>query len=235
MKQRIRHIITRVAGILLGLLAMTSAKAQKPVPYLEIPQCYSYTFAVDEWPGDRYTWDLYRDPTADFAYEDKRIDPARYFEDDGNYGGPSVTVNWLDTGIYFLRVMVYDEQNCTNNLMVFRINVLPNEPSLVFEGDSVCEDEVAYVKITFTGMPPWEAQYTYTYEGQSLVLNMSGQTEEEFFMPITGLPVGVHEYWVMEVTDQCTVKSYPVPNPDKARVVIFPRPVSTKIYLNESE
>ena len=232
MKRLIQYMVYRTLGILLVLLAVAPAMAQKPVPHIEIPQCYSYTFAVDEWPGDRYTWDLYRDSTVNFATEKGDVDPAAYFENQ-MYEGSTVTVNWLDTGRYFLRVMVYDEANCTNNLMVFSINVTPNPPTLVFEGDSVCEDEVTYLKVVFTGMAPWEASYTYTYDNQSMVLNMAGETDEEFILPLSVLPVGVHEYWVMEVTDQCTVNSYPVPNPEKAQVVIFPRPVSKKIYVND--
>ena len=232
MIQRFQHIIIRFTGILLGVLALTSVKAQKHVPYLEIPQCYSYTFAVDRWPGDRYTWDLYRDSTANFAHEDSRLDPI-YF-DNGIYEGPSVTLNWMDTGIYFLRVMVWDEVGCTNNLMVFKIKVLPNEPTLVFQNDSICEDEVAHVKVVFTGFAPWEAQYTYTFEDQTMVFNLSGETDEDFVMAIPGLPVGKHEYWVMEVTDQCTVHSYPQPNPEKGIVRIFQRPVSTQIKVKDN-
>ncbi|MEZ5104636.1 MAG: hypothetical protein R2757_09085 [Draconibacterium sp.] len=232
MKQQIRHIILRITGILLGVLAFTAVQAQKPVQYVEIPQCQTMDFSVDEWPGDRYTWDLYRDSMVNFATVKGDVEPAGYFED-GMYEGSTVTVHWLDTGVYFLRVMVWDETVCTNNLLVFKIKVLPNEPTLVFEGDSVCQDEVAYVKVRFTGMAPWEAHYSYTFEDQTVVLNLSGETDEEFVMPIPGLPVGTHEYWVMEVTDQCTVRSYPQPNPEKARVVIFPRPVSSQIKLKE--
>lgn len=231
MNHWIRHIIVRLAGIVfLAVLALTAVKAQKPVPHIEIPQCYSYTFSVVEWPGDRYTWDLYRDSTVNFAWEKGDVDPAAYFENQ-MYEGSSVTVNWLDTGRYFLRVMVWDEVNCTNNLLVFSIDVLPNLPTVVLEGDSVCQDEIAYVKVVFTGMAPWSAKYTF--DDGNVVLNLNGETDEEFFVPMQGLPVGTREYWVMEVTDQCTVNSYPVPNPEKARVVIFPRPVSKKIYLNE--
>ncbi len=101
MKQQIQHIIYRLLGILPGVLVMTAVMAQKDVPYIEIPQCETMDFTVDEWPGDRYTWDLYRDSTVNFAKADGDVDPVAYF-DEGMYQGSTVTVHWLDTGIYFL-------------------------------------------------------------------------------------------------------------------------------------
>ncbi len=115
--------------------------------------------------------------------------------------------------------------------MVFRVNVLPNIPTLVLEGDSVCEDEIAHLRVIFTGMAPWEAHYTYG-DGTA-VLNLRGETEDEFIINAPPLSGGTHEFWVMEVTDQCQVHSYPEPNPERGRVIIFPRPVSTKIYLGD--
>lgn len=229
MKQHIRNIIFRLLGILPGIIAVNIAMGQKDVPYMEIPQCETMDFSVDKWPGDRYTWDLYRDSTVNFAKVDGDVDPVSYF-DEGMYQGSTVTVHWLDTGRYFLRVMVWDEEQCTNNLMAFRVNVLPNEPTLVLEGDSVCEDEIAHLRVIFTGMAPWEAHYTYG-DG-SVVLNLRGETNEEQMIPAPPLPPGRHEFWVMEVTDQCQPHAYPQPNPEKGIIKIFQRPVSTKIYLN---
>ena len=46
-------------GILLVVLAMGNAMAQKPVPYFEVNHCDTLELGVVEWPGDRYTWDVY--------------------------------------------------------------------------------------------------------------------------------------------------------------------------------
>lgn len=230
MKQIIKHIIFRVLVVLAGMLAIYKVEAQLKIPVqkLTLPQCDSYEFSVENWPGDRYTWDLYQDTTANFAFAKGDVDPAAYFED-GMYEGSTVTVNWLDPGRYILRVMVWDETTCTNNLMIFYVLITEHVPELVLIGDSVCEDETALLKVVFTGLGPWEAVYTYG-DGTDH-LNLNGPDELPFVIEIPGLPVGTREYWVMEVTDQCTVHSYPEPYPDRARITIFRRPFSQRINV----
>lgn len=233
MKHWISHIIYRTLGILLVVLTVATARAQKPVIDMgDIPQCETTTFSVVDWPGDRYTWDLYRDSTVNFAHTKGDVDPAIYFEKD-MYEGSTVNINWLDPGRYFLRVMVWDEVSCTNNLLLFKINVVEMLPELILIGDSVCEDETAIVKVIFTGKGPWEATYTY---GDGLVTyNLNGTLDQEEqtieFLPYE-LPLGTTDFWVMEVTDDCTVNSYEI-DPPKIGVVIYPLPSSSKIYLKD--
>lgn len=221
-------MMRRIPGILLAVLAVASAVAQKPVQHIEVNQCETFEFSVVEWPGDRYTWDLYRDSTVNFAWEKGDVGPVPYFED-GMYEGNTVRVNFLETGRYFLRVMVWDEVACTNNLLVFSINVLESLPEAVFLGDSVCIGDPPLVKIVFTGLGPWNV--TYTYGDESNAVNINGIVEEEYTIPVPPLPVGTTDFWVMEVSDDCTVNSYPVPQ--KVGVVIFPIPVSSRIYLKD--
>lgn len=233
MKHYTKHIIYRLTGIFLGLLALTSAYAQiqKPVPDVIIYECDVLELSVVDMPGDEYTWDFYKNPDANFALEDDRIDPAIIFRD-GDYRDEStVVVHYIEPGRYYLRVLVWDEERCTNNIMLFKVDVLPNPPTLVFESDSVCEDEVAYMKVIFTGKAPYDFVYSYTLEDQTVTVNFNGETRDRFAIPLPGLPVGTREYWVMEVTDQCTVHAYPEPYPERAKITIFRRPTSQKINV----
>ena len=231
MKRLITYIIYLTLGIILVVLTVADAAAQKPVKYFQVDQCDTIQFAVVDWPGDRYTWDLYRDDSTlvNYATASGTVDPAVYF-DDGMYGGAVVRVVNLEPGRYWLRVMVYDEVLCTNNLMVFLMDVLENLPEAIIEGDSTCIGDPPIVKIIFTGTGPWDV--IYTYGDESNAVNLYGIAEQEYIIPAPMLPVGKTDFWIMEVSDDCTVNSYVV-NPTKVGVLIYPKPTSSKIYLKE--
>ncbi len=216
-------MIIRLPGLLLAMLAVTQVAAQKPVQHFLVNQCETLELSVVDWPGDRYTWDLYRDSTVNFATTQGDVDPWGYFVD--TYEGSTVSINWLEPGRYFLKVTVWDEVGCTNNLLVFSVDVLESQPEAVMYGDSACVGEQVLVKIVLTGMGPWDL--TYTYGDGTMHVNLTS-TEPEIILPVDNVPVGTTEYWVMEVTDQCTVHSYPVP--EKARVVVHPKPTNSRIY-----
>jgi hypothetical protein len=228
MKRLIYHMIRRIPGILLVVLTVASAMAQKPIQHFVVDQCETYEFSVVDVPGDRYTWDLYRDSTVNFAYEKGDVDPVSYFEN-SMYEGSTVRVNWLEPGRYFLRVMAWDEVNCTNNLLLFLIDVVEVKPEALIEGDPTCEGEPVVLRFILTGRGPWNV--TYTYGDGSNVINLNGITEPEYAVPIDPLPPGVTQFWVMEVNDQCTVNSYPVPN--KTDVEIYPKPTNSRIYVKD--
>jgi hypothetical protein len=207
---------------------MATAMAQKPVIDMGIiPQCETTIFSVEKWPGDRYTWDIYRDSTTNFAQEKGDVDPVAYFEN-SMYEGSTVNVNWLDTGRYFVRVMVWDEVQCTNNLMLFKIQVIDVPPLAEITGDSLCIGEPAIVRIVLTGRGPYDLTYTWG-DGQVLV-NMNGITEEEFTVPLPPLPVGITEFWVTQIIDQCSENLVPS---EKGRIVIFPKPSQSRIYVKD--
>jgi hypothetical protein len=227
MKQLITHIMYRTLGILLVVLTMAPAMAQKPVTHIEVDQCESYEFSVVDWPGDRYTWDLYTElqwDTVNFAKQKGNVPPVPYF-DKGMYEGSTVTVNWLDPGRYFLRVMVWDENTCTNNLLVYLVDVLEHKPEATVVGDSLCYGDPVVFKIILTGMGPWDLKYTY---GDGIaILNLNGVTEPEQTVTLPPLPAGITEVWVQEIIDQCSSNLMPS---ERGRVVIFPKPVNSKIY-----
>ncbi len=224
------HIIYRTLGILLVILTAAMAVAQKPVVDMgTIPRCETTEFSVVEWPGDRYTWDIYRDSAVNFANTNGDVDPAGYF-DKGMYEGSTVSVHWLDPGKYFIRVMVWDEETCTNNLMVFKIKVIDNPPTAEIVVDSTCIGEISVVKVVLTGFGPWDLNYSYLPEANGATevnVNLNGQLENEFTVSLPALPVGITEFWVNQIIDQCTENLIPS---EKGRIVIFPKPVNSKIY-----
>ena len=57
----------RTLGTILVALTVATAAAQKPVQLIEVEKCETMEFSVVDWPGDRYTWDLYRDSTVNYA------------------------------------------------------------------------------------------------------------------------------------------------------------------------
>jgi len=219
----------RIPGILLVLLTVANAMAQKEIPiqHIEAEQCETIEFSVVEWPGDRYTWDLYTElkwDTVNFAWQKGNVDPGGYFEN-GMYEGSTIRINWLDAGRYFLRVMVWDEKNCSNNLLVFTVNVKEHIPEAELTGDSVCYGELAEFKIVLTGFGPWDLKYTYG-DG-TVILNLNGITEPEITVPMPPLPVRTTEVWVTEIIDQCTSNLIPS---QKGRIVIYPIPVNSRIF-----
>lgn len=213
--------------LLLVLLTVANAMAQKPILHLETDQCDTTELAIVDVPGDRYTWDIYRDSTVNFATDKGDVDPVPYFEN-GMYEGSSVRVLGLEPGRYFIRVMVWDEVGCTNNLLVYMLDILETLPEATVLDTSMCIGEPTFMRIILTGRGPWEV--TYTEGTYTKTINLQGEPGDEFVVPIDPLPVGTNEIWIMEVTDQCTVNSYPS---EKGRVVIFPKPRNSRIYLQE--
>jgi hypothetical protein len=227
MKQLLYHIMYRTLGILLVVLTVAPAMAQTPIQHIVADQCETIEFSVEKWPGDRYTWDLYTElkwDTVNMAIQKGNVDPGGYFEN-GMYEGSTVRINWLDAGSYYLRVMVWDEENCSNNMMVFLVDVLENKLEATLQGDSVCYGELAVFKIVLTGLGPWDLKYTYG-DGTA-ILNLNGVTEPETAVTLPPLPVGTTEVWVKEIIDQCTSNLIPS---EKARIVIYPKPVNSKIH-----
>ena len=221
-------MVYRAPGILLVLLTVaTAAMAQKHVNQYEFEQCETFEFSVAGWQGDRYTWDLYSEEqwdTVNFATQKGNVEPAAYF-DNGMYEGSSVKVHWLDPGKYILRIMAWDEKNCTNNLIIFSVDVLEHIPEATITGDSLCYGEPVVFKIVITGKGKWEA--IYTYGDGTASLNLYGENEVEQTVKLPPLPVGTTEVWVQQIIDECN--SNVVPS-EKGRILIFPIPTNSKIY-----
>lgn len=231
MKQIFHHIIYATLGILLVLLTVASVVAQKAVPSFEVVQCDTLQFEIEEFPGDEYTWDLYRDSTGNFAQNQGDMESAIYFENGDYRDVSSVRVLGLPAGNYFLRVMAWDEVACTNNLMVFRMEVIEPPPPEVF-GDSLCIGDVPLVRVIFTGNGPWDFEYAYG-DGANTV-NLVGHTDDpEITIPILEpLPVGEHTFWIISVED-CVAKEYPISERPSTGILIYPKPTRSKIYVKD--
>jgi hypothetical protein len=222
----------RTLGTLLMALTVATAMAQKPIQHIEVEKCETIEFSVVDWPGDRYTWDLYRDSTVNYAKEKGDVNPVPYFEK-GMYQGHTVQVNWLDTGRYFLRVMVWNEVECTNNLILFLVDVIEVIPEAELYGDSTCVGDPSFVRVVLSGRGPWDLNYSYQSDGNGnniVSVNMNGITENEFTIAMPPLPVGATEIWVNEIITQCSINLIPS---DKGRILIYPKPAQSKIYLKD--
>ena len=234
MKKLSFHIIRVTLGIFLVVLVWANSKAQKPVPQFEVTSCDTMQFMVTQMPGDEYTWDLYADSTGNFAQTQGDMASAVYFED-GMYRGATVRVFNLPPGTYFLRVMAWDEENCTNNLMVFKMEVIePPPPELI--GDSLCYGEVPFVRIIFTGTGPWDYEYKYD-DINGNTINLNGHADDpDILIPITEpLPVGETTFWIMSVdySNGCVVKTYEEEDRPRTGILIYPKPVKKKIYVKD--
>lgn len=236
MKKLIYHIIRFTLGILLVVLTVASATAQtKPVIGIEVPACEVMEFSVVQMGADRYVWDIYKEnlETTNFAQTDGDVDQAVYFEN-GMDEGHTVKVNWLEPGQYMVKVTAYDEVSCSNNIGLYLVNVVEEKPEASIIGDSLCIDEQAIVKIIFTGTGPWDI--TYTYGDGTVFVNLNGIVDQEYTMLPEDLPPlnESTEIWVMEVVEYNGIcKIVNSTESERARVVIYPKPTNSKIYLKE--
>jgi hypothetical protein len=236
MKQLIYHIIRRIPGILLAVLAVASAVAQKPVQHIVVSQHDTIEFSVVEWPGDRYTWDLYDNPDLNFALENDRLGPTPYFVN-GMYEGNSVQVTNLPAGFYFLRVMVWDEVACTNNLIVYSLEV-QEVPLADLYGEEACFGDPTFLRVVLTGVGPWDIIYTDGLEDHAVNLNgQPGVDQYHRVHPQMVEPIEeviMREYWITYIKDLGTGGENFEPS-NKARIMIYPVPSSSKIYIKEED
>jgi len=237
MKQLIYHIMRRIPGILLAVLAVASAVAQKPVQHIVVNRHDTIEFSVVEWPGDEYTWDIYDDPGLNFALENERLDPDLYFVD-GMYRGSTVYVTNLPAGLYYLRVMVWDEVNCTNNLTLFSIEVL-DVPEADLYGAEACFGDPTYLRVVLTGVGPWEVIYTDgLVDSDAVNLNGTPEDDQYILVPPNAMEpieeVIIREYWIKYIHDLGTGGENFAPS-DTAKIIIYPIPRNSRIYIKDEE
>lgn len=236
MKKLIYHIVRLMLGFIPAVLTVAPAMAQKPVQHIVVNQTDTIEFSVEKWPGDDYTWDIYDDPGLNFAEENERLDPALYFVD-GMYRGSTVLVTNLPPGQYYLRVMVWDELNCTNNLALFSLEVKAI-PEADLYGNEACFGDPTYLHVVLTGVGPWNVTYTDGTDRHDV--NLDGNPGEDQYILITpntlepNNEVIIREYWLDYIEDLGTggVNTEPT---ERARIVIYPIPSNSKIYIKEDE
>lgn len=117
--------------VLLPLLTLVSARAQTSVY-----EGVTTQLNVQAVAGHTYTWEIYDDPSVDFAVVQGKCPVTSASFTTGNTGS-SVQVKWLKAGIYFYKVTAHDAKQCAMNLKVGMIKVLPVETKAVITGATV--------------------------------------------------------------------------------------------------
>ena len=212
-------------GFLLVVLAVSPVIAQKPIMHIVINQHDTIEFTVEQMKADRYTWDIFTDPYLNFANDEGSLDRNAHFVD-GMYEGTTVRITNLNPGRYFIRVMAWDEVHCTNNLMLYILDVL-EVPEVDLFGDEACFGDNTYLRIIITGIGPWEVIYTDGIESHTV--NINGTAGQELMVPITPPPIETKEYWITYIKDLGTGSENFTPT-EKAKIIIHQLPENTKIY-----
>lgn len=225
-----------VLGIFLVVLTVAPARAQDNVHFIEVDQCDTMEFSVVNMPGDRYTWEIYHDDlTVNFAQTIGDVDPVVHFVD-AMYDGSTVSVTGLDVGRYMIKVTVWDEEFCTNNIGLYVLDIIESIPEIELEGGSACIGEPTVVKVIFTGVGPYTIDYTYGDAITGNVVNMIGYIVDgpEAVISITDpLPVGPTTFWILKVEDDCRAYEFPIDERPSTGIIIYPKPTNSKIYLKD--
>ncbi len=228
------HIIHIALGILLVALAVASASAQ-----ITIQECDTMEFSVvsrEAIPETHFVWGIYNssDDPVDVLDPNTTLDPVLYFVE-GQYAGNTVKVAGLDPGIYYVRINVWDEISCTDNVEMYVLEVLEATLEMKLYADSVCIGEPTFVRLVFSGKGPYTIEYTIGDALTPSVVNLNGDViGPEVTIPIMDpLPVGETTFWIMSVSDNCKVYSWEEVERPHTGILIYPKPEKSRIYLKE--
>lgn len=234
MKKLIYHIIKGTLGILLVGLAMAKSGSAQ---HIQITQCDTMTFAVTSRPNiddTHFVWDIYNassEPTDVLDYT-TNLDRATYFAD-GQYAGRSVDVTGLEPGMYYVRIHLWDEISCTDNVEMYVLEVLEEDPFVDLYADSVCVGEPSTVTIVFSGLGPYSVSYIYGDEITGNHVNLNGtivNDNVEVVIPLPAMPDGTYEFIITRIMDDCMDKIYEEADRPRTGVVIYPKPINSEIY-----
>lgn len=243
MVQLKKHIIHFTLAILLAVLAVANASAQ----HIQIEECDTMEFSVVSRPNipeTHFVWGIYNaseDPT-DVLDPAGTLDPALYFVD-GMYANnatnteSSVKVVGLEPGKYYVRIHVWDEVSCTDNIEMYVLEVLEKQLDFTLEADSVCIGDPTTVRIIFSGVGPYTIHYTIGDAVTPSTYNLNGDVVgPEITIPITDpLPVGETSFWIMDIVDgSCKTYEYTDEDRPGTGIVIYPKPSQSQIYLKEN-
>jgi len=219
-------MICLVLAILPVLLTVASATAQ-----MRVPKGETIELSVIQEPGDTYTWDLYNDPSVNFATEGGNANiPSEAFFVDGINAGSTVNVTWLEPGLYFYRVLAVDEEGCTNNVKVGMVEVLELPTAeLSLDPLEICIGEPAELTITLTGAPAWGL----TLQAE----DVDGNVTDVFEFPdildadnpitMTVSPTETTIYRVVRVVDQIGEN---LDTTETIQLTVHPLPENSQIY-----
>lgn len=227
------HIIRITLGIFLVALTVASASAQ-----IVIDECDTMEFSVVSRPAipeTHFVWGIYNssDDPVDVLDPTTTLDPALYFVD-GQYAGRTVKVTGLEPGKYYVRIHVWDEINCTDNIEMYVLEVEEKLIDMELVADSVCIGDPTTIRIVFSGVGPYDIVATYGDFNTGTTINLNGVVGPDVTIPITDpLPEGETTFWVMSVTDDCKVHSWEESEAPSTGILIYPIPSHSKIYLKD--
>ncbi|WP_297085576.1 hypothetical protein [uncultured Draconibacterium sp.] len=236
MVQLKKHIIHFTLAIVLAVLAVANAAAQ-----ITIEECDTMEFSVvsrPEIPETHFVWGIYNSsPTpTDVLDPTTTLDPALYFVD-GQYAGSTVKVTGLAPGVYYVRIHVWDEVTCTDNIEMYVLEVLEKQLDFELVADSVCIGEPTTVRIIFSGVGPYTIHYTIGDAVTPSTYNLNGDViGPEISIPITDpLPVGETTFWVLKIDDGvCKSYEYAIDERPSTGILIYPKPDQSRIYLKDN-
>jgi hypothetical protein len=197
------------------MLTMAPAMAQNFV-YLG----QTSELSVVEVEGDTYVWELYNDPDVDFATDPGNCPASEAYFVNGNTG-PTVTVMWLNEGLYFYKVTAYGPGGCMN-LKVGMMQVLTTPPGVsIDEPPPVCAGDTAVLVIHLTGTAPWSIDL---YDGINTV-TYENIMEDVFNVFVS--PEMTTSYTVTRVQDAYGESFIPS---NTVTLIVKPLPLNSRIY-----
>ena len=237
MYKLICHIVKGALGILLVVLAMSSNVMAQ---HIQVEQCDTIQFSVVSRPNideTNFEWAIYNSSPnlTDILDDDTRLDPVAHFTNNGQYLGRSVQVVNLPVGIYYVRIHVWDEITCTDNIEMYVLEVLNPLPDITLYGDSVCVGDPALIKIVLSGVGPYDIKYSYGDEITGTFVNMNGTvTGPEDYITIKPATDGTYDFYIEEITAKCVNYIYERANRPRTGVVIYPKPTNSQIYQQDN-
>jgi len=184
-----------LAVMLLLLLALAPAMAQTFVRTGE-----TTPLAVEQKSGETYTWDLYSDPSVDFATTSGNC-PVTWANFVGGNAGASVNVKWMKAGFYFYRVTAHN--GCTNNLKVGTLEVkIAVKAVITPPSKEICVGDSISLEVTLTGNLPWNFTYTATdIDGGITTKLVTNVTDSIYTLKIRPNPIKTTNYTIISISD----------------------------------
>lgn len=215
-------ILRLVLVIIPVLLAVAQARSQADT----VCAGEVSVWAVENVPGDSYTWELYNDVTGiNFATDPGNCPPTDAFFVGGVDTGDSVNVMCLTPGTYFIKVRATN--SCTDNLKVGMIEVVECYSYAEFqEPQDVCEGDTAILTVEITGAPgPWDITYT---DGTT-IWTETGITTSPYSFQLIPTPTtpGDYTYWITSVSNPYMTNYIPSA---PVTLTVKPKPNTSAIY-----
>lgn len=227
MKKRLYIERLAITVLLLLLLALAPAKAQ-----MVVYTGQTSTLEVEPVKDEIYVWELYSDPSVNFATTDGDASPTSYAEFVGAYENvPSVEVLWKLPGFYFFKVTAWNASGCTNNIKIGIIEVKVSARAEIMPiTNPICAGDPMTLELVLTGTAPWN--FTYTAEDVNGVVTeyeVENVLTSPHFITIDPGPLTETSFTVISISDAFGSNTEPsntetqVVNPLPEPSVIFHR------------